>query len=336
MLWSALAMFAMAVAAAVRFPRYRLVAVYLAAGCVAVPLFLGYDHLRRQVTEVFDPAVWSRQDDVLGSLAQPNQTLHWKRTIGFTEAFDITVTTNADGFRVTPPAPDAIKSVVFFGCSFTFGHGVEDHETYPYLVGEALGGEFATYNVSFNGWGPHESLAALQSGRVEAIVQAPPELVVFLTITDHVRRVIGREADPWRASAPRFVLEDGVAVRRGRFQDDPGRPRFSANDRGYWTSFSPEDFQLYGAVVEAMRDEVLQRFPEARFEVILWDTTAGNQVHQSVIEVLLSRGIEAHVSDEFLPGSPSRFMISKNERHPSPEGLRLLATFIQTRLLHGQ
>jgi hypothetical protein len=49
MLWSALAMFAMAVAAAVRFPRYRLVAVYLAAGCVAVPLFLGYDHLRRQV-----------------------------------------------------------------------------------------------------------------------------------------------------------------------------------------------------------------------------------------------------------------------------------------------
>jgi hypothetical protein len=45
MLWSALAMFAMAVAAAVRFPRYRLVAVYLAAGCVAVPLFLGYDHV---------------------------------------------------------------------------------------------------------------------------------------------------------------------------------------------------------------------------------------------------------------------------------------------------
>jgi hypothetical protein len=85
-----------------------------------------------------------------------------------------------------------------------------------------------------------------------------------------------------------------------------------------------------------MRDEVLQRFPEARFEVIVWDTTAGNQVHRSVIEVLLSRGIEAHVSDEFLPGSPSRFMISKNERHPSPEGLRLLATFIQTRLLHGQ
>ncbi len=338
LLWTALPIFVLSVVTAARSSRYRLTSVNVAAASLAVLLFLGYDRLVYPVSDEFEPADFWQPHDILGSSARPNGTTRWTRQVGFTELFDITITTNADGFRVTPPAPDATRSIIFFGCSYSFGHGVEDHETYPYLVGEAVGGSFAAYNVSFNAWGPHEMLAALQSGLVERVAKEPPQVAVFLTLTDHVRRVIGREADPSRASAPRFVLENGVAVRRGTFEDDPLRERFSASDPGYWGSFAPEDFQLYGAVVKAARDEVLRRFPGTRFEVILWDTEVGNQARGPLLDALRAHAIYPRLSDEFLTdgsGDRLRYMISEDEIHPNPEGLRLLARFIETELVEG-
>ena len=336
--WAALPIFVLSVATAARSSRYRFVSVNVAAASLAVLLFLGYDRLAHRVSEQFEPAAWSQPHEILGNLARPNQTLHWTKKIGFTEIFDVIVTTNTDGFRVTPPAPNATRSIILFGCSYTFGHGVEDRETYPYLVGEALGGSFAAYNISFLGWGPHQLLAALRSGLIESVVKEPPQVAVFLTITDHVRRVIGREEFPSMASAPRFVLENGVAVSRGKFEDDPLRKRFSASDPGYWRSFAPEDFQLYGAVVKAARDEVLRRFPGTRFEVILWDTDVGNQARGPLLDALRAHAIYPRLSDEFLTdgsSDPLRYMISKDELHPNPEGLRLLARFVETELLES-
>lgn len=333
--WTALVVLIACVTMAAKSSRYRVVAVNLAAVAVAVLLFLGYLWLDNRNVEHFDPADWSEPHAILGNLPRPNQRLRWTRRVGFTDVFDITVTTNAHGFRVTPAAPRATKSILFFGCSFTFGHGVEDHETFPYLVGESLGGAVATYNFAFNGWGPNEMLAALQSGLVATIVKERPELAVYLTITDHVRRVIGREEAPWMARAPRFVLENGVAVRRGTFEDDPGRRRHSASDKGYWTEYAQEDLDLYGAVVKAARDEVAERFPGTRFEVIVWDVLP-NAMRAPVIDALRAKGIQPHTTDEFLevdPLRPFQYSISPKEPHPGPEGLRRLARFIETTVL---
>jgi hypothetical protein len=330
-----LTVLAAAIAVAVRSARYRWIAVNVAATALAVPLFQVFQHERLRVREHLDPLVWSQLHDELGTIASPNLSLHWRKTVGFTRVFDITATTNAAGFRVTPPAPKASASVVFMGCSYTFGHGVGDRETYPYLVGEALGPRVAAYNISFNGWGPHELLAALQSGLVTSLVKEPPELVMVLTITDHVRRVVGRQVEEWYGRSPRYVLEDGVAVRRGRFGDDPSRPRYSYGDEGFWSSFSSGDFALYGAVMKAIRDEVARRFPTSRFEVVLWDSDHA-PMREQVVDALRAADIEPHLSDEFLPDRPGEvapYMISKHELHPGAEGLRLLAGFVERRLI---
>lgn len=321
---------------ALRSARFRVVLVNLMAVAVAVMMFFGYRRFQGRYLDQFDPVVWSEPHPVVGNLTRPNQTLHWSRTVGFDNIFDITVSTNAHGFRVTPSAPTATKSLLFFGCSYTFGVGVEDRESYPFLVGEALGGSVATYNISFTGWGPHEMLAALQSGLVERMVKDPPVLAVFLTIPDHVRRVIGREEQEWMVRSPRFVLEKGVVVRNGTFGDDPQRKPVSIRDPGYWLSFEPTDYALYGAVVAAARDEVLQRFPGTRFEVVLWDTDH-NPMRAPVLDALRTHQIYPSVSDDFLvddAAGPFRYMIAKQERHPNPEGLRLLARFVETEFLN--
>lgn len=126
LLWAALPAFLLAVATAARSSRYRFASVNVAAASLAVLLFVGYDWLAHRVSDQFEPAGWTQPHDILGYLPRPNQTVRWTKRLGF--------------------------------------HGVEDRETYPYLVGEDLGASFATYNISANGWGPHRLLAAPQSG----------------------------------------------------------------------------------------------------------------------------------------------------------------------------
>ncbi len=48
----------------------------------------------------------------------------------------MTYRTDADGWRVTPkPSKPAAPEIVILGCSFTWGIGVEDTETYPWILG---------------------------------------------------------------------------------------------------------------------------------------------------------------------------------------------------------
>jgi hypothetical protein len=77
-------------------------------------------------------------DDVLGTAPIK------KNTGGFEHGkliYDVTDTIDEKELRIAPPVqavgPDG--SVLFFGCSFTFGEGVRDREALPYSGGRAVG-----------------------------------------------------------------------------------------------------------------------------------------------------------------------------------------------------
>lgn len=68
--------------------------------------------------------------------------------------FDVTYTTDAEGFRTTPHRPQAQNKIYFFGDSFTFGHGVEDDETFASVIALVwLDVRIKTINVGVNGYG---------------------------------------------------------------------------------------------------------------------------------------------------------------------------------------
>ena len=65
---------------------------------------------------------------------------------------DITYSFNRDGFRTAEF--DRPIDVVCFGCSFTYGSGVGDEDTWPYLLGKKLNlsvGNFGTAGMSIHG-----------------------------------------------------------------------------------------------------------------------------------------------------------------------------------------
>ncbi len=131
--------------------------------------------------------------------------------------FEVVYAIDDQGYRVTPTPPSRKGTVVIVGCSYTFGDGVEDDATYPYLLGSKYWPDFKVINAAVSGWGPAQVYL-----RIEEILAKEPEprLIVYAMIPDHQHR-----------SHFRLPVTEGVQ-RRLEYVDD----RFVLIDRKVKTS----------------------------------------------------------------------------------------------------
>ena len=162
---------------------------------------------------------------------------------------------NEYAWRVTPQAPKATKAAVFLGDSFTFGIGLEDVDTYPYKVGEALGGDWQVFNFGVGGWGSHQALAMLENGYLDDIAERYDELhVFFMTLDSHGERVAGEAF--WDKDGPCYRLQpDGSVKYIGSFADVQEAESSDSTPPGNYTA--NEKKQLMLAIFRQM-DSVLQ------------------------------------------------------------------------------
>ena len=93
-------------------------------------------------------------------LHQPHSMLGWvpyknaTRVDNLDGNYYVTYNIDAKGFRRTPSQPLATKTIYFFGDSFTFGHGVEDNQTFASVISSRwLDEGFKTVNAGVNGYG---------------------------------------------------------------------------------------------------------------------------------------------------------------------------------------
>ncbi len=92
-------------------------------------------------------------------------------------------TIDAQGNRHTPRAPgepSAGKRLAIYGCSFTYGTGLADTETYPALLQQAL----PDMRVLNKGVGGHGSVQALLRFRAD-ILDGQVDAAIFGVISDH-------------------------------------------------------------------------------------------------------------------------------------------------------
>jgi hypothetical protein len=272
-------------------------------------LWLGRDLDRRRS----DPSASARliRDEVFGYRLPSGVSVPDRFFMDDQLVFDVVYTIEPNGLRLAPPVtpgPDS-RCVVFFGGSFSFGMGLSDAQTSPYLTGLFSGGRHRIYNVSTNGWGPHQMLAGLETGHVASLLECTPTHVIYHSVHDHVRRVAGAPHD---SHGPRFVLDEAGGVRRAGHFDDDGAPfalRWPRLGRSHllrrWIeSFDaePRDYELFHRVVAASRDYVERSWPGAEFHVLLWNKAWKND--PVYWEGLERRGIRVHPISEILPNYP--------------------------------
>lgn len=107
------------------------------------------------------------------------------------ELFDARYTLNAKNHRITPPANDKpLAELMIFGCSFTFGYGLNDDQTWPWLLAKELGPAWKVENYGSNGFGAQQMLAMLEENMVEKPT-TPIREALFMTINGHIPRNSG-------------------------------------------------------------------------------------------------------------------------------------------------
>lgn len=282
--------------------------------------------------------------DVLGYGPQPGLAATSNRTIDGEFIYSTVYTINAHGRRVTPVSK-ADRSALFFGGSFTFGEGVQDEESMPYQLAERVGNEPAIHNFGFHGYGPHQMLAALESGLVAESINQPVDYVIYQTIPDHVHRAVGRAF--WDKSGPRFQLQpDGSATFSGRFDDGKGvigkwldqrlqKSQLYQRLFGLQKTISEDDVALYLAIISGARQFVAENYPGAEFHVLLWGYP-GAAEYDAIVAGLASAGIPVHRIIDILPGydvEPQRYELHVKDTHPNARAHELIADYVATEIV---
>jgi len=133
--------------------------------------------------------------------------------------------TDSKGRRITPqPIVDNKKfNGLFFGCSFTFGTGVNNDQTLPYYFGQ-LHPEIEVYNYGIPGGSPQEIyLQSIHTENFEDIPQRPT-IIIYTFISDHLRRLKGTmnlifRAPKWVGCLPEVEATENTIIYKGKFED---------------------------------------------------------------------------------------------------------------------
>jgi len=292
-------------------------------------------------------------DDVVGFGPAKGTKAHSKRMSGSDVLYDVTYTIDDDGLRISPPwkTEGSRGSVLFFGCSFTFGEGLDDDQTLPYQVGFQSGGEYRTFNFAFHGYGPQQMLSMIEHGRVQRIVEKTPRYAFYVAIPDHVSRVSGRVS--YDLGTPRYVLDNkGNLQQAGHFTETaPGQPwrisaltqrlrrssiyrRFSTPESDY----SDADLPTYLAVVIRSKQLLTTEYPGLQFQILLWPNWDKGEIplYEKVRAGLASTGIPLYLVEDILPDyktDPQRYMLSPADRHPNALANRILAAYLLKSIL---
>lgn len=170
----------------------------------------------------------------------------------------------------TATAPGETKrNALFLGCSFTFGTGVADDETFPYYFSKYRP-NFNVYNFGIDGAGANDVLDDLKSFKRFGDIPKSEGLVIYTAIFDHIERSVcnlscyGKTYRDWVLGKSNYQYdpESQSMVNVGTFENS--RPLTSMifnvlNKIGLIdsinipTKYSDEQLELYVMIVAEMK-----------------------------------------------------------------------------------
>jgi len=314
--------------------RLLLLLLGLAAGLAVATLAVALLH-RSDAPAYADPrdgtrVRHTRADPDLGYAAIPGRSVRARRTSGGRTLYDVVYTIGDDGWRVTPGSRSGPR-IVFFGCSNTFGVGLDDGDTLPAQLARALDAPADVRNRSLHGWGPHQMVRLLETGRVRD--DAPVVRAFYQSMPQHAARAAGRA--PWDPAGPRYVADPGEALVRyvGPFHG----PLFTLASRAVgrigplrrlrerWLyEQPPDDAEREKHARLVLRAAALVREQlGAPLTVLHWDDAT--DADERFLARLQEGGVDVVRVSSILPSERWEELSIPGDGHPSPTATALLA-----------
>jgi len=173
----------------------KMIFLFVSSSLFCFALFLGYDYYRAYSTIAMlrNLNTADAEGSVQSHLFTRDSRLGWKLVPGskvrHTDQgqFDITYEIDENGFRKidnTERNPDF--SIYFFGDSFTFGHGVNNHETFPAIIKDRYVTEKVNvYNAGVAGYGIDQIFESFL--KIKDRIRSG-DLVIFTPISEDIKR----------------------------------------------------------------------------------------------------------------------------------------------------
>lgn len=266
-------------------------------------------------------------DDVLGYKPTPNESHTGVRTKDGQIIYKITYQTDANSLRITPVDSSKIRNryAQFFGCSMTFGEGVQSNETLPYYFAK-FDSTYKPYNFAYSGYGPHQMLARLQSNSVPGIVKEKGGIGFYIYIGDHVNRVIGTLTNysynggnaPYYHKVGNELKHDGTFLSGRRLRSTIFNIMLKSNilklfKIGYPFRIGEQDYALTADVMAESAREYKKQFGNDNFYVIIYPTTNDSSL---IIRLLKERGVKVIDYSKLFNPLDSKYAIPYDE-HPT-------------------
>lgn len=276
-------------------------------------------------------------DPQLGFAAKPGAAVPVVRRRGEQVAYQVTWHTDHMGRRIVPlnVGGERVHAALFFGCSFTFGEGVDDKDTLPARFA-AHAADYLPYNYGFMGYGPQHMFLQLDRDSIFSDIQEPVQLVVYTFIPHQMDRLIGRMrvSTTWGGTLPCLTRSEKGIEFRGSFEDSGlwRQSLYSLASRSALLKtlkidlpirITASHYEFAAEVVLASALKVKARFPQARFLVLIYPReSSASEAGQA----FSARGLEVLQLDSELP---SDFAMSPKynlpDRHPTAASYELVA-----------
>jgi hypothetical protein len=255
---------------------------------------------------------------------------HLPGTVGTHEFVDYKVlcTTGEDRFRVTRTPQKPNGDVLCLGCSFTFGAGVADQESYVAVLADQYWTDMKVHNAGVNGWGTAQALLLAQ----DYFANHPaPALVLYGWIAKHLERNSCRKRwlgalDKYDRKNPCFEIENDSLVFRGLRGLEDGLP----DSPGLDATELDLSVRMLSGIERICRDH------GTRFVVVLLPYDSGdprfNQHLDSLTDEVATRarkaGLECLDVRHCTAGLARDLLYFAHDPHPKPTWHELIAQAI--------
>ena len=285
--------------------------------------------------------------EILGMAPEPGRVYDNIVTRGDDLIYEAHYTFDENGYRITPePKDPKAPAIVFTGCSFTLGEGLNDEQSYPYRVTEMLDRRYRVLNLAFSGYGAHQTLAGFQSGLYQkAIGDSKPVAVVHFAIPEHPDRSVG--ALSWGQRAPRYkIADDGQLKLEGTFKKNGNLVERMRNRRlkesvkssigrrlaTYRTK--DEDIKMWIRILQETRAAIQKDYPGVPFHLVFLNTSHSNTKRME--KALAESGLTYHLLMDRNPELRAKEFYIPGDGHPNAAAAEKLAEFMVSEVIKEQ
>jgi hypothetical protein len=311
--------------------------------------FVIYSYTNKKIIEVSTQNLYIHGSKI-GYKLHPDLNSKVCMLSGKDTIFNVTYGTDGFGRRMITPyigksEAGQEKFISFFGSSLTFGHGLNNNQTYPSYIQQYLP-DYKIYNYAVGGYGTHQVYTQIMERDLRKEITEQNGVGIYHLIRDHIHRSIGRMDvyNLWGKNMPYYTLSGDSIIYNGNFTSGRKCRAFIYNLLGksyllklcnfYWpTKIQEEDIALVVKLIEKSAGQFKSQFKNAFFYVLI-TPTSNFQENQDIINFLKKSGIEIIDCGNLYNQNDAAYKIA-GDPHPSAKANEEIAICI-SEFIKGQ